>query len=112
MNASELAQKMLEWETLRVQLDALEDELKEAVLEIGKTQTVGNTRVSYSKGRKSYDYEAGAMDHDDVSDVMIEAYTERRTVVNTDWRGICKRVGMRDIPFIQGEPSATVKLFK
>ena len=46
MNSSELAQKMLEWEQTQVKADALALEIREAVLSLGKTQTVGNVRAT------------------------------------------------------------------
>ena len=42
MNASELATKMLDWETKKKELDNIESEIKEAVLELKSTQKVGN----------------------------------------------------------------------
>jgi len=44
MDSNELARKMLAWGELQEQAAELEAEIKEAVLEIGKTQTVGNVR--------------------------------------------------------------------
>ena len=58
MNKSDLAQTMLKWEQVQREADALAAELG-----IGKTQTVGNVRASYSGGRKSYDYQAAADGH-------------------------------------------------
>ena len=55
MNASELANKMLAWECLKMDLDRLGADIEKAVLEIGKTQTVGNVCAPYSAGRKKYD---------------------------------------------------------
>lgn len=65
MNASELASAMLAWENAQRLADALRIEIEAAVLEIGKTQTVGNVRATYSAGRRTFDYEAavkGALD--------------------------------------------------
>lgn len=54
MNSKELAQKMLQYGELMEQAQALEKEIKDAVLEVGKTQTVGNVRATFSNPRKSY----------------------------------------------------------
>ena len=111
MDATELAEKMLYWERAQRKADALAAEIQAAVLEIGKTQTVGNTRASYSAGRKSYDYQAAADGHKWVSEVTVFLFT---TIVpqteNVDWRGICQHVGIEDIPYTQSAPSVTVKL--
>jgi hypothetical protein len=80
MNASELAQAMLLWEQKRRELDMLEAEIKAAVLAIGKTQTVGSVRASYSAGRKSY------------------------------FRSACLGLGIKNVPYMQSGPSVTVKL--
>ena len=103
MNASELASKMLEWEQARRALDVLEGEIKAAVLEIGKTQTVGNARASYSNGRKSYDYEtAGAIAPPEI--------VAQHTKPVIDWRSVCKDAGIEDVPFKQSGPSVSLKL--
>ena len=57
MNASELATKMLDWEAKKIELDAIEAEIKEAALDLKATQTAGNVIASYSKGRRELDYE-------------------------------------------------------
>lgn len=54
MESKELAQKMLMWGNLQEQAAILEKEISEAVLEIGKTQTVGNVRATFSNPRKTY----------------------------------------------------------
>ncbi|MCP4537714.1 MAG: hypothetical protein GY832_11250 [Chloroflexi bacterium] len=106
MDASKLAMKMLEWETKRRELDELEAKIKTAVLDIAKTQTVGNVRASYRTGSKRYDYQEAADGHPIVSDATISLFT--KPVV--DWRGICKHAGIDDIPFEQGKPSVSIKL--
>lgn len=109
MNASELARLMLYWEDQKKGLATTEARIKEAVLELGQAVDTGNVRASYSGGRKKYDYEeaAGGM----VSDATIRVFTS--VIPQTekiDWRGICEKAGIEDIPFTQSEPSVTVKL--
>jgi hypothetical protein len=108
MEASELASKMLEWERKKRELDALEDEIVQAVLAVGKTQTVGNVRATYSGGRKSYDYQAAADGHPMVSDATVELFTVVTSRV--DWKKICEHAGIDDVPFTQSEPSVTLKM--
>ena len=131
MNASELAIKMLQWEEMKRKLDELEDELKEAVLELGKTQTVGSVRATYSKGRSTYDYETpgnqasqkivAQHSHTELEiDWMAVAkeaqYTtehrEKHTEVIriTDWRKVCKAAEIDPLVVKQGEPKVKVKL--
>lgn len=105
MDATELAVKMLEWGELQQEASTLAAEIEMAVLEIGKTQTVGSVRASYSKGRKSYDYKTAARD---VPPSLVRAHTT--TIERVDWSGICKDEEITDIPFTQSAPSVAVKL--
>lgn len=58
MDANELAKKMIEWGEKKAALDVLTAEIESEVLKIGKTQTVGNVRATYSGGRETKDYDA------------------------------------------------------
>jgi hypothetical protein len=107
MDMSELAQKMLEWEEGKKRLVELEKEIKTAVLDIGKTQTVGNVRVTFSAGRKSYDYETPGKSADAG---LIETYTQTTTTTSTDWRQVCKDAEIEPVVISQSAPSASVKL--
>jgi hypothetical protein len=111
VDMSELAANMLEWEKLQKRADDLANWIKLHVMAMEKTQTVGNVRATYSAGRKSYDYEAGARavfpenDPDALYDVA-KIY-EKTTI---DWREMCEEHKIEDIPFTQGKPSVSVKL--
>jgi len=105
MDASELAKQMLRWEQVRRQLDEIEAAIKDSVLEIGKTQTVGNVRASYSKGRKTYDYKTAIDGRNFESDALVPFET-----VEVDYRAACKALGVDDVPFTQSAPSVSVKL--
>lgn len=119
MNATELATRMLEWETTQRAADALRAEIEAAVLALGKTQTVGNVRATYSAGRKSYDYEAVAragMGSNDPAEAEIwwNVKDEHAQVIDKiDWKAVCEtmHVAVDEIPVkSQSEPSVTVKL--
>lgn len=103
IDASHLAQLMLKWERLRYELDEVEAEIKAMVLEIGKTQTVGNVRASYSGGRKRYNYEAAGI-------YAPPDVINRHTKPATDWRSVCRDAKISDIPFTQSKPSVRVKI--
>jgi len=109
MNASELATKMLEWEKARRDLDLLESEIKEAVLEIGKTQTVGNVRATFSSGRITYGYEEAANKADAPTE-LIDVHS--KTVV--DWRKVCEVMNIiDDVQAIKkSEPTVSIKLME
>ena len=102
-----LAQAMLTWERSRRELDELEGKIKNAVLQLGKTQTVGNVRATYSKGRKSYDYRAALALDADNPDVMKPW---GKISVSYDYRQACKDLKIEDIPYTEGKPSVGLKL--
>ena len=112
MNASILAEKMLEWENKKRELDLLEEWIKGQVLELEKTQTVGNVRASYSKGWKSYDYEASAKEWDKQADYGISNDVLREYEISRiDWRGVCKHYDIQELVIAStGKPSVSIKL--
>ena len=109
MDMSELANKMLEWETLISAAAKLEAEIKEAVLTIGKTQTVGNVRASYSEGRRSFDYSTPGST---AAIEIIEEHTVTQTTMTTDWKQVCKVAGIDPLVVSQSDPSVNVKFQK
>lgn len=108
MNMSVLAKKMLLWEELVIELNALTAEIEGAVLEIGKTQKVGNVSASYSGGRKTYDYNlaiAEALSDGRLDGPELDPF-ER---ISIDYRSACKELSI-DAPFTKSEPKVMVKL--
>lgn len=103
MDMSELAQKMLDWGKMRSDLDLLEAEIQQAVLEVGKTQTVGNVRATYSAGRETKDYDAV---HDQIPFDVIEKYSK----VEVAWAKACEEAGVTAPVKFKSAPSVTVKL--
>jgi hypothetical protein len=79
-----LPQQMLLWGALREQMDVLEAAIGEQVLQLKKTQIVGNVGAVYGEGRGSYDYAAIASQMG-ASQVLIQG----RTTQVVDWRGVC-----------------------
>jgi hypothetical protein len=133
MNMSELAIKMLQWEEQKRKLDELEAEIGAVVLDLGKTQTAGNVRATYSKGRAKYDYETpgsqaeeeiiglysegrefvdweGLARSYDPSDTVITSFTEFETIIN--WRNVCRAADIEPLIESQGEPSVKLKLLE
>ena len=104
-----LAEKMLEWERLKRDLDIAEAQISGMVLELGETVVTGNVRATYRKPRKSYDYEAAAWAAlgDKAADYQ-ENYTNIRTTI--DWRAMCKDQFVQDIPYTESDPSVSLKL--
>jgi len=111
MNANELAQKMLEWGEKNMELALLTAEIETAVLELGKTQNVGNVRATYRNGNKRYDYQKAA---ENAAAGTVALYTVTpepvEPVAVTNWSKLCKGEGIKEIPYTQGEPSVKVKV--
>lgn len=106
MDMSYLARKMLEWEQAKRMCNELEAAIRDSVLEIAKTQVVGNVKATYSKGRKSYNYrEAGASAPAEIIEICTITSSPK-----TNWRAVCKNAGISEIPFTQSDPSVSLKL--
>ena len=104
MEPNELARRMLEWQEAQAHADLLRIEIEAAVLELGKTQTVGSVRATYSAGRKSYDYEAAwRNEYDHLPSPMFQRVTY-------DYKSACIDAGIQDVPFTQGAPSVSLKV--
>lgn len=113
MDSNELAKKMLEYGELSAKLSEIETEIKAAVLELGKTQTVGNVRATYSQPRKTYqDWESAVMEAEPEG-LDTEKYTEvipAQVVVN--WQKAATDFGIERKAWIaeDAKPSVTVKI--
>lgn len=117
MDASELAKKMLEWQEAQTKADLLKMDIESAVLHLGKTQTVGNVRATYSAGRKSYDYQvafeetlAKAALTDALLVTHLTTLKHEHAKVTYDWRGVCEDADIKDVPFTQSAPSVALKI--
>jgi len=108
MNKSELAEKLLEWETKKKELDQLEDLISHEVMILEESFTVGDITAKLNSGRRSFDYESGGKN---VSKDIIERNTKVETKVETkiDWKAICKEGGVI-VPFTTGNPSVTISI--
>ena len=137
MDNSQLAALMLQWEQVQRQADALRAQIEAAVLSLGKTQTVGNVRATFSAGRRTFDYQAAVMAAQDAGQLKpgdmepweildidyfsaVESavaggllpgeYLDAYTTVKTDYAGAAKALNL-DAPVIDQKPaSVTVKL--
>ena len=111
MDASALAVTMLRWEETKRKLDSIEATIKAAVLNIGKTQNVGNVRATFRNGRKSYDWQGAG---EQATQEIITLYTvqpPRPPMPDpvTNWRAVCADAEIEP-SFTQGKPSVVVKL--
>ncbi len=109
MKASILATKMLRLEDLWERVADLEDEIKDAVFDLQKTQTVGTVRASYSGGRKSYQYALCGLDaSQEIIDNNTKIIPEQHKV---NWRAVCQEAEL-EVTFTQSAPTVTLKAIK
>ena len=109
MDSKELAKKMLEWQELEERKIALEAEIEQAVLEIGKTQTVGNCRATFSNPRKSYQSWEDAV----LAKADFEHVKENWTVIPEpyiDWAEAGKELKITRESWIPIDAKPTVKV--
>jgi hypothetical protein len=128
---------MLDYEAMQRRADALRAAIEALVLEMGKTQTVGNVRATYSAGRRTFDYQAAVKTAQDAGQItpgdmvayetldidyfaVVESavesglltgeYLDAYTTVKTDYASAAKALNL-DAPVIDQKPaSVTVKL--
>ena len=137
MNASNLAQLMLDYESMQRRADELRKDIEALVLALGKTQTVANVRATYTAGRRTFDYQAaidqaekaclllpGSLTPWESLDVdyfaVVESavaggllsgqYLDAYTTIKIDYAAAAKGLGL-EAPIIDQKPaSVTVKL--
>ena len=137
MDNSQLAALMLEWEATQRKADELAAQIKAVVLDIGKTQVVGNVRATFSAGRRTFDY-IGAIDAAEaagqlepgslapwesdeidyfeavqaaIQDGILDSrYLTPYTTTKVDWAAAVKGLGLEAPVVSQSEPSVTLKL--
>ena len=86
LTAMELVEKMLEWSKLKATLDELQGTIENAVLLLEETQNVGNVRVTYSGGRRSFNYKAAG---ENASEKIVADNTKTTTSTSIDWKQVC-----------------------
>ena len=107
MNKSELATKMIEWESKKKEIDQLETEIKHAVMLLEESFSVGDISAGFRAGNRKFDYESVGKN---VSQDIIDNNTEEKIEIH--WKGVCKEAGISDIPFTTGNPSVNLKIKK
>lgn len=109
MVTNTLAERMLLWGQLKIQLLNLEEEIKVTVLDLKATQVAGKVKASYSEGRGSYDWEEIAQETG--ADEMVVA---KHTAPTTNWKKVCDEIGVPEqimrSHFSLGRPSVSLKI--
>ena len=137
MDNSQLAALMLEWEATQRKADELAAQIKAVVLDIGKTQVVGNVRATFSAGRRTFDYRAaidaaeaaGQLEPGSLAPweservdwfevvqgalqdgILDSGYLTPYTETVIDYAAAVKGLGLEAPVASQAEPSVTIKL--
>ena len=105
MNKSELATKMIEWETKKKEIDLLEDEIEHAVMALEESFSVGDINAGFRAGSRKFDYEIVGKK---APETIIMLNTKQTTT--TDWKKVCSDADIKEIPFTTGNPSVTLKI--
>lgn len=137
MDNSQLAALMLKWEATQRQADGLAEQIKAAVLTIGKTHVVGNVRAAFSAGRRTFDYraavdaaeaagqlepgslapwESNEIDYFEAVQAAVQdgifdsRYLTPFTETVIDYPAACKGLGLEAPVASQSQPTVTLKL--
>jgi len=111
----ELMEKLARLRALKLEVTRLEAEVKDAVIAGGETVKGPGITVSYTLGKKTYDWEAGARNavkvNDEISDDQFAAIVAEHTKSPAvDWKKVASAVGATSAPFTQAAPGASVKV--
>jgi len=110
---------MLALGDLMDQVVALEIELAEHVLLMGRTQAIGNLEAKFNPGRTIYDWEKTVMSHPtataepEAQAELVEQYTKTvhpKPIVKIDWRGIADHMDWDGVIKKDAVPSVSFKL--
>jgi len=107
--AKRLAADLFEWGELAEKMARLEERIKPQVLELGKTQTVGNVRATFSQGRRAYDYRGAFYNHFAGKPLPRDLMAEYEQP-NYDWKALCENQEITNISWAQSPPSVKIKL--
>ena len=105
MNNIELSEKMFEWRKKKIELDALEDEIKHAVISNEESFSVDDVVARFNGGKRKFDYEKAG---ENASENIVERH--KKIVVEVDWKSVCSEAGIKDIPFETGNPTVTLSI--
>ena len=106
-NASDLAHALLNWETYRREMNAIESDITAYILDKKKSAQVGDVRATYTAGRKTYQWEQAARDHG-FPPGLLDQYEKPAY----DWKGMCEHLGITqdNCPFTGPTPGVSIKL--
>jgi hypothetical protein len=102
-----LTKKLALYRVMKIAVEALEAEIKDEVLSLGKSQEAEGVKVTYRKGVSKVDYQAAA--------IALEVSTEGFESMKVDYTAAVKAAKLDPSqlePFtMTGEHSVSIKLF-
>jgi len=111
----ELVGLMKRWKELKDELAMVEAGIKAGVLTQKKSEKAEGVIATYSKGRRSFNYE-GIAQSLEPSQAMVDEFTTTTTATN--WKGVVDKMGvdlddesMKEFT-VQGNPSVSLRLEK
>lgn len=115
MNANDLAKLMIYYGELSEKLAEMEKMIQKAVLEMGKTQTVGNVRATYSNPRKTYQsWEDAVLDAEPegFDPMNYMELIPAQTVIN--WQKAAEELKIERKSWVPegAQPSVTIKIIE
>ncbi len=105
MKSSQLASLMLDWENAQTKADSLAQQIREEILKLGKSQTVGNVVATYRKGTTSYDYETPAR-----ATIQPDILADKYSKLVYNFREACIDNNIEPLVIGIGDPSVSLKL--
>ena len=105
MKSSQLASLMLDWENAQIKADSLAQQIKNEILIMEKSQTVGNVVATYRKGTTSYDYETPAREN-----IQPDILTNQYAKLVYNFREACLANNIEPLVIGVGDPSVSLKL--
>lgn len=103
MKSSAFAALVLDWEDAQRKADQIKALIVEETLKEQKSQKIGNVKVTYTKGRTTYDYETPTKNF---GSKFLDDYVS----VVYDYRKACIDNKLEPIIVSVGEPSVSIKL--
>lgn len=108
VNKRALARDLMTWAAMKERLDELEAAIKDTVLQLGETFTVGDVRATFNSGRKTYNYEGAIASYSRTH--SIGDLRDKYAKLTYDYKGMCDELGIVTFDWTQSDPSVTLKI--
>mgnify|MGYP003973712565 CR=1 FL=1 len=90
--SNKLKMWLARYRTLKMEIDQLQDLIREEVGNLEETIEIDGMKVAYSKPRRSYDY-VGFCDQYEIDEEIIKKHTAKPVV---NWKAVADEIGIED----------------